>query len=404
MVSVGSTAAVIAIRNSKMTENISATHSATINHPRPRTAAQALGIKAPKLPAETPKKPLTEPTKNAKMQALGRRASAITAEERDERRTRVLDYLQQVRIATRRDIDRVAGYTPGTTHNRVLETLYKRRLVERIENIDSSQTLYTLTARGNVFASAPIALPPLTTSEWQNSTQQEHRLGVARFMSVLMSSTKITQAYWDNANELRAVLLDGDYILLGEPQINATYAERFGKKKYPTPDTLPLLYKKPTGKNNDTPLARSEVYENAWWYMIPPYLHAEKDEPIRVLTGENADTPLTPSPETIVMQRHPADAVIAPATMQNAEAVAIEIERYPKSAAAYETTMCRYGSALGRARFSAVIWACATHEIANAIERAAEKTSSSDMCTCFVYDTGRRNGSFLQGTEFRVNG
>ncbi|WP_369343968.1 hypothetical protein [Bifidobacterium aquikefiricola] len=296
----------------------------------------------------------------------------------------------------------MAGYMPGTTHNRVLETIYKRRLVERIENIDSSQTLYALTARGNSFASAPIALPPLITTEWQNSTQQEHRLGVARFMSVLMSSTKITESYWDNANDLREVLLNGDYILLGEPQINAAYAERFGKKKYPTPDTLPLLYKKPVAKENAAPLARSEVYENSWWYMIPPYLHAEQDEPIRALTGENADTPLTPSPETIVMQRHPADAVLAPATMRNGGAVAIEIERYPKSSAAYETTMCRYGSALGRARFSAVIWACATHEIANAIERAAEKTGTTQMCTTFVYDTGRRNGSFLQGTEFRV--
>lgn len=401
--SVGSTAAVIAIWSIKMTDIHNAKSSATINHPRPRTAAQALGIKAPKLPVETPQNVSTEPTKNAKMSALGKRASAITAEERDTRRTRVLDYLQQVRIATRRDLDRVAGYTPGTTHNRVLETLYKRRLVERIENIDSSQTLYALTARGNSFASAPIALPPLTTSEWQNSTQQEHRLGVARFMSVLMSSTKITESYWDNANDVRRLLLDNEYFLLGEPQINAAYAERFGKKKYPTPDTLPLLYKKPTGKNNEAPLARSEVYENSWWYMIPPYLHAEQDEPIRTLTGENQDTPLTPSPETEIMQRHPADAVLAPSTMQNAGAVAIEIERYPKSGGAYETTMCRYGSALGRARFSAVIWACATHEIASAIERAAEKTGTTEMCTCFVYDTGRRNGSFLQGTEFRVN-
>lgn len=132
-----------------MTNIISAANSNNHIHPRPKNAAQAMGIKAPKI----------EPTKSEKMQALGRRASAISAEERDERRTRVLDFLQQVRVATRRDIDRVAGYIPGTTHNRVLETLYKRRLVERITNIDSSQTLYALSARGNAFASAPTSLP-----------------------------------------------------------------------------------------------------------------------------------------------------------------------------------------------------------------------------------------------------
>ncbi|MFT8704648.1 hypothetical protein [Bifidobacterium aquikefiricola] len=81
-----------------MTDIHNAKSSATINHPRPRTAAQVMGIKAPKMPVETPQKPDTEPTKNAKMSALGKRANAITAEERDERRTRVLDYLQQVRL------------------------------------------------------------------------------------------------------------------------------------------------------------------------------------------------------------------------------------------------------------------------------------------------------------------
>jgi hypothetical protein len=393
MVSVGSTAAVIAIWSIKMTDTISAVSSATISHPRPRTAAQAMGIQAPKI----------EPTKSEKMQALGRRASAITAEERDVRRTRVLDFLQQVRIATRRDIDRVCGYMPGTTHNRVLETLYKRRLIERITNIDSAQTLYALTARGNAFASAPTSLPPLTTFEWQNYGQQEHRLGVARLMSMLLSPTPLHgELLGEGDDKLRETMLQGKYILLGEAQINAAYAERFGKKKYPTPDKLGSLYSRPSEAEGGTPLAYASLLEEAWWYMIPPYLHTEKDEPITALVGENNDTPLTHDPETIIMQRHPADAVIAPISMHRGWAYAIEVERYRKSEAAYETTMSRYGSKLGRLRFGHVVWACADHSILNAVERAAEKTGTDDLIITFVYDTGRRNGSFLQGTEFKA--
>lgn len=376
-----------------MTDTINANSSAANHHPKPRTAAQAMGIKAPKI----------EPTKSEKMQALGKRASAISAEERDERRTRVLDFLQQVRVATRRDIDRVAGYIPGTTHNRVLETLYKRRLIERITNIDSSQTLYALSARGNAFASAPTSLPPLTTFEWQNYAQQEHRLGVARLMSMLLSPTPLHgELLGEGDDQLRETMLRGKYILLGEAQINASYAERFGKKKYPTPDRLEALYSRPKEAEGETPLAYASMLEEAWWYMIPPYLHTEKDEPIRALIGENNDTPLTPSTETVIMQRHPADAVIAPVSMHRGWAYAIEVERYRKTEAAYETTMSRYGSKLGRVRFGHVIWACADQSILNAVERAAEKTGTDDLVYAFVYDTGRRNGSFLQGTDFKA--
>lgn len=88
--------------------------------------------------------------------------------------------------------------------------------------------------------------------------------------------------------------------------------------------------------------------------------------------------------------------------MHRGWAYAIEVERYRKTEAAYETTMSRYGSKLGRVRFGHVIWACADQSILNAVERAAEKTGTDDLVYAFVYDTGRRNGSFLQGTDFKA--
>lgn len=58
-----------------------------------------------------------ESDSSTRIRAMSRKAHGITTEERDARRLRVLDFLQQVRVATRRDIDRVAGYRPGVPHD-----------------------------------------------------------------------------------------------------------------------------------------------------------------------------------------------------------------------------------------------------------------------------------------------
>ncbi len=362
-----------------------------ITRVKPRTAAQAMGLKPPTIPIQHIDH---EAPAHAKMAALGRRSAAISADEREERRTRVLDFLQQVRVATRRDIDRVCGYPTGVSHNRVLETLYKRRLVERIENIDSSQSLYALTARGDDFATAPSSLPPLTTFEWQNATQQEHKLGVSAFMSVMLSPTPIPRAM--GSQRIQEALHDGHYALLGEPLINHSYAEQFGKKNLPDAEHLDALYVKP----EDGAGAVNLLYSQAWWYMIPPYMQGQ--DAVRIDMVNEEGTPLSQQELTAtLMRKHPADAVLAPVSMKDGAAVAIEVERYAKPSADYAATMSRYGSAFGRKRFGAVIWACATGQILNSIISAAEKTGTSKMVYAFVYDTGR-HGSFLKGTEFNV--
>jgi hypothetical protein len=406
----------------------------TINsiHPRPRTAAQAMGIKTPVEPvSEAPLARTTTPPHaenriqtnrgvartttpphaenrvqtnrgvahtatppHAKMKALSEKAHAISIEERDARRTRVLDYLQQVRIATRRDIDRVAGYAPGVSHDTILETLYRKRLIDRIENIDSGQSLYALTARGNSFASVPISLPPLTTFEWQNMTQQEHRLGVARFVSLWLQKTSLNNEIFEDG--LRKAMLDGRYVLIGESLMQSKYAEKFGKKTIPDNELLDTLYAKPEPTGGQV----SMVYAQAGWYIIPPYIQGQGAARIDMTTEEG--TPISQQEATgTLMKRHPADAVLAPVSEKNGQALAIEVERYAKPVGAYIDTMSRYGSVFGRERFGRVVWACANRQIQKSILSAAEKTGTTDMVDAFIYDT-RRHGSFIKGMAFDI--
>jgi hypothetical protein len=103
----------------------------------------------------------------------------------------------------------------------------------------------------------------------------------------------------------------------------------------------------------------------------------------------------------MLMKRHPADAVLAPVSEKNGQALAIEVERYAKPVADYISTMSRYGSAFGRERFGRVVWACANRQIQKSVLNAAEKTSTTDMVDAFIYDTGR-NGSFIKGMAFDI--
>lgn len=395
------------IRRKEMTEN-----TTTINRPRPRTAAQVMGIKAPALPQEQPPvaRPMTpahaqhhvqnQPSvartvapPHAKMKALSEKAHAISLDERDARRTRVLTYLQQVRIATRRDIDRVAGYRAGVSHDVILETLYRNRLIDRIDNIDSGQTLYAITARGAQFAIAPSPVPPLTTFEWQNMAQQEHTLGIAAFASIWFQKTPLDEATFQD--ELRAGVLSGDYVLIGEALMQERYAKKFGKKTLPDTRLLDALYMQPEPTYDEA----SIVYAQAWWYMIPPYIQGRDAARIDMVSEDG--TPSSQQELTgTLMRRHPADAVLAPIGMERGKAIALEVERYAKPASEYESTMRRYGSTFGCARFGEVIWACANQHIFNLIINAAEKTGTTDMVGAFIYDTGR-HGSFIRGTEFR---
>jgi hypothetical protein len=373
-----------------------------------------MGIKAPSVPTtEAPLAHTTTPSHaenrvktnrgaaqsvaptHAKMKALSDRAHAVSIEEREARKTRVLDYLQQVRIATRRDIDRVAGYTPGVSHDTILETLYKKRLIDRIENIDSGQTLYALTARGNGFASVPISLPPLTTFEWQNATQQEHRLGVARFVSLWLQRTPLDKNLFEDG--LRKAMLDGRYVLIGESLMQSEYAQRFGKKTVPDNELLDDLYHHPEPTGGQV----SMVYAQAGWYIIPPYIQGQNAARIDMLTEDG--TPLSQQEATgTLMKRHPADAVLAPVSEKNGQALAIEVERYAKPVSAYIDTMSRYGSVFGRERFGRVVWACANRQIQKSVLNAAEKIGTTDLVDAFVYDTGR-NGSFIKGLRFDVS-
>jgi hypothetical protein len=255
-----------------------------------------------------------------------------------------------------------------------LETLYRRRLVEHIDNIDSSQSLYALTARGDDFASAPSSLLPLTTFEWQNATQQEHKLGVSAFMSVMLSPTPIPRAM--GSQRIQDALHDGHYALLGEPLINHSYAEAFGKKNLPDNEHLDMLYTKP----EEGAGAVNLLYSQAWWYMIPPYMQGR--DAVRIDMVNDEGIPLSHQEMTGTLKRkHPADAVLAPISMKNGAAVAIEIERYAKPTADYAATMSRYGSIFGRQRFGAVIWACANGQILNSVINAAEKPAPAKWCT-----------------------
>lgn len=391
----GNNAGIYINKDTSKMDNIS---TGNISHPRPKTFMEARGIQpaaAPRTIAHhTPKKAAT----NTHMKALSEKAHAVSIDDREDRLTRVLDYLQQVRIATRRDIDRVSGYTPGVSHNYVLERMYKRRLIDRIENIDSSQNLYALTAKGDSFCTAPTGLPPMTTFDWQNASQQEHRLGVARLMSVLLSPAPLPEGMTKNT-KLQTLLLQGHYVLLGEPLINARYAEMFGKKAVPDADSLNTLYTLPEDGEG-----RYVLYRQAWWYTVPPYIQGSTNAaPITDLAGEEQSPYSTQEPTGEFVKKHPADAVLATPTTQRGKAVAIEIERYAKPAADYESTMSRYGSVFGRERFRFVLWACASRQIEEAVIKAAGKTGTTNMITTLVYGTGaNRFGSFIRGNDFYI--
>lgn len=337
-----------------------------------------------------------ESDSSTRMRAMSRKAHGITTEERDARRLRVLDFLQQVRVATRRDIDQVAGYRPGVPHDYVLETLYGHRLIDRIPDLDGPQSLYTLTRRGDQAATAPSGLAPLDAATWENASQQEHVLGVARFASLLLSPTPVQSEPWPGAARACTALAQGRYVLLGEAMINARYAESYGRRSYPPQEALRALYAAPEPCGTE----RSLLLAQAGWYEIPPYLHSETGDDAPISVVDDQGTPITDGTQTI-MARHPADAVLAPRSMARGQAIALELERYCKPASSYEKTMLHYGSAYGRARFGLVVWACASGQIRDAVLRAAERTGTSRMVRAFTYTTGR-NGSFLRGLQFET--
>lgn len=352
--------------------------------------------------------PRISPSKSTKAKNLsrveqGRKAAAITMEEREERRLRVLNGIQQARVMTKADIDRICGYEQGRTRNAVIQSLLRRGEITQLEG-DGRQALYAITARGNENADSPLLVKPMTARAWAQIAQTEHMLGVAAILSRLLSPNKFQGATWDTEGAWQNLLQHREAFVLGEAAMKAAWLAREGAKKYPSAAALQRLY----GAHGErtTLLDPSEILMEADLWVLPPFLALEKGGEAKAITEVRGDGraeagAYTEGDGVKGYHYHLPDAAVIPVSGE--PGLAIELERNTKSnpVLAYRETMRRYGSSWGRKRFGDVLWVCKSEYTRRMIEQAAEDTETTDLTITLGYTTAlhRRNSSFIRGAN-----
>lgn len=307
--------------------------------------------------------------------------SHLTAAEKSERLVKLVDYLQQVRLAKRSDIARLYGLNTRDMPS-TLRHAMPRGYVAEIKDSGLPQKVYGNTKYGNDIATYRT---DGAASSRDVTPQIEHRLAVARIASVLLAPADTAIPHlWPGIENIHRSIAGGDSFLVGEPLMQASWRQLTDAKKLLTRDAQRLIAGwDGVRESEDRPECFPEsARAEAWKFVIPPRVASADGS--WVYANESFQNSLD-SRERSFLGYHSPDLVVTDSQWQ---AICIEYERSPKSRAGYVDIIRKMALARATGQFRIFIWLTPSRHIQNLLQDAINECGAGAYIKACVIGTG----------------